>query len=180
MPAELPLMLLGLATGFVFGFLLQKSGVARFETIIGQFVFRDFTMLKVMLTAIIVGGVGVYGIHEFGGKDLVIKQAQMDAVLLGGLIFGAGMALLGYCPGTAVASAAQGNRDALAGLLGMFAGGAMFAENFSYYAATLLKRHDLGKPTLPDLTGLPAWLFFAALIAVALPLFAWLERRERS
>lgn len=57
MPAELPLLLLGLATGFVFGFLLQMSGVARFEAIIGQFVFRDFTMLKVMLTAIIVGGV---------------------------------------------------------------------------------------------------------------------------
>ena len=90
------------------------------------------------------------------------------------------MALLGYCPGTAVASAAQGSRDALAGLLGMFAGAALYAEHFSYFAETLLKRHDLGKPTLPSLTGLSPWVFFALLLAIALPLFRWLERRERA
>lgn len=180
MPAESVQLILGLLTGFVFGFLLQKARVARFETIVGQFLFRDFTMLKMMLTAIIVGGAGVYFIHGQGARALVVKQAQMDAVILGGLIFGAGMALLGYCPGTAVAGAAQGSRDALAGLLGMLAGAALYAEHYSYFAAGLLTRHDLGKPTLPGVTGLPAWLFFALLIAIALPLFRWLERRERA
>jgi len=97
-------------------------------------------------------------------------------VPLGGLVFGAGMVLLGYCPGTGIAAAAEGHRDALFGVLGMMVGAAFFAEVFDALRGTLLKWYDLGPMTLPEATGLPAWLILAALSLVAVLLFRFLDR----
>ena len=118
---------LGLITGFLFGFLLQKGGVTKYPVIVGQFLLRDFTVLKTMLTAVVVGGIGVYTLRAFGLASLHVKPAQLVAVSLGGLVFGVGMVLLGYCPGTGVAAAAEGKTDALFGVVGMMCGTMLFA-----------------------------------------------------
>ncbi len=173
-------LLLGLLTGFLFGFVLQKGHVTKFPVIVGQFLLRDFTVLKTMLTAIVVGGIGVYTLKALGLASLHVKPAQLAAVAAGGLVFGVGMALLGYCPGTGVAAAAEGNRDALFGVLGMLVGALLFAEVYAALGRTLMKWYDLGPLTLPAVTGLPAWTIFAALAAGALLLFRFLERRSRA
>ena len=99
----------GLLAGVAFGVLLQKGGVTRYATIVGQFLFTDYTVLKIMLTAILTGAVGVYGMLQLGWIDgLLVKPAQLAANAAGGLIFGVGMAGLGYCPGTGVGAAAEG------------------------------------------------------------------------
>ena len=85
-------LLLGLLTGFLFGFFLQKGHVSKFPVIVGQFLLRDFTVLKVMLTAIVVGGVGVYALHGMGLAGLHVKPAQLAAIALGGLVFEIGRA----------------------------------------------------------------------------------------
>lgn len=172
-------MLLGLAIGFAFGFLLQKGRVTKFEVIVGQFLLRDFTVLKVMLTAIVVGAVGVYALHGAGLATLSIKPALLVAIATGGVVFGFGMALLGYCPGTAVGAMAEGSRHAIAGVLGMLAGAALYAEAFGFLSGTLLKMANFGTKTLPDVTGIPAWAMIAALAAVAGLVFAAVERREK-
>lgn len=170
-------LLLGLATGFLFGFFLQKGHVAKFGVIVGQFLLRDFTVLKTMLTAIVVGGVGVYALKAMGLAALHVKPAQMAAVIGGGLVFGVGMALLGYCPGTGVAAAAEGHRDAWFGVLGMLVGAGVFAEVYESLAVPVLKLGDLGPVTLAQLLGVSPWLLLGGLAVAALLLFRFLERR---
>ena len=81
--------------GLLFGFLLHRGGVTDFDVIVRLFQFRDFTVLKVMMTAIAVGGVGIAILH---GQDLAqyhIKATNLLAVGLGAAIFGVGMVLYG-------------------------------------------------------------------------------------
>jgi hypothetical protein len=117
--ADPRILLLGALTGVIFGFLLQKGGVTRYNVIVNQFRFRDFTVLKTMLTAIVVGAVGVYAMQQTGMiKGLHVKAAEIGMNAVGGAIFGVGMVLLGYCPGTALAAVGQGSRDAAVGVGG--------------------------------------------------------------
>ena len=112
-------LLMGALTGLIFGFLLQKAHVTRFSVIAGQFLLKDFTVLKVMLTAVVVGAIGIYGMLLLG----LLEPGQMHihggagrGRPVGGVIFGIGMAVLGYCPGTGVAAIGDGSRHAIAGL----------------------------------------------------------------
>lgn len=96
--------------------------VAKFNVLIGQLLLPDFTVAKIMLTAIIVGMIGVFTPHHFGKIELHIKPTRIGANLIGGLVFGAGFALLGYCPGTGAAALGQGSWDVLFGIAGLVAG----------------------------------------------------------
>ena len=173
-------LLLGGLTGFVFGFLLQKGGVTRFDVIVGQFLLRDFTVAKVMLTAMVVGGAGVYGMLALGMiEGLHVKAAFLLANAVGGVIFGVGMAVLGYCPGTGVAAIGDGSRDAAAGVVGMLFGAATYAEAHAWFARHLLPVGDLGKETMVTLTGLSPWWFLGSLALAGLVAFGLLEHHDR-
>lgn len=174
-------LLLGAITGLVFGFLLQKGGVTRYNVIVNQFRFRDFTVLKTMLTAIVVGAIGIYAMLQLGMiKGLSVKGAELAMNAGGGLIFGVGMVLLGYCPGTALAAVGQGSRDAIVGIAGALVGAGVYAEAYPLLARTVEPIGKFGKITFADVTHVSPWWFIVALAAVAVALFAWLERRERS
>jgi uncharacterized membrane protein YedE/YeeE len=172
------ILALGLVTGLAFGFLLQKGRVTKFEVIVNQFLLRDFTVLKTMLTAIVVGGIGVYALADTGLTRLSVKPALLIANVAGGLIFGAGMVLLGLCPGTAVAALGEGNRRALAGIIGMVAGAALLTETYPYFADAV-RGIDLGNLTWPQATDVSPWFFLVGLAVLAAALFIALERWER-
>ena len=92
-------------------------------------------------------------------------------LIVGGLLFGAGFGLLGYCPGTAAAALGQGSWDALFGMAGLVAGSWMFAECSTSLERTLGKWGDLGKVLLPDLLHVPRGVFvvvFAAALTAGL------------
>jgi len=164
--------------GLVFGFLLHRGGVTDFNVIVRLFQFRDFTVLKVMMTAIAVGGVGIALLH---GQDLAqyhIKPANLLAVGLGAAIFGVGMVIYGYCPGTGLAAVATGRLDALAGMVGMILGGMAYALTFDWVAAHILPVGAYGKVRLPDLLGLPEWVCYAGLIGMTLGVFALVRKAE--
>jgi uncharacterized membrane protein YedE/YeeE len=167
-------LLAGAITGFLFGFLLQKGGVTRFEVIVNQFLLKDFTVLKVMGTAIVVGAVGVYGMLQLGMiEGLHIKSAHLLGNMLGGVIFGVGMAVLGYCPGTGVAAIGDGSRHAIPGVLGMLCGAALYAEADPWVSRHILNIASLGEETLVTATGLSPWWLIAALAVIAV-LGLWL------
>jgi hypothetical protein len=171
-------LLLGGLTGLAFGFLLQKGNVTRFKIIAGQFLMKDFTVLKVMLTAIVVGAIGIYGMRLTGileAGDMHIKNATLLGNALGGLIFGVGMAVLGYCPGTAVAAIGDGSRHAIAGVVGMVAGAAVYAEVYPWMKSHVLGIGDYQKATLASATGVSPWWFIAALVIIAVGVFLALE-----
>jgi uncharacterized membrane protein YedE/YeeE len=170
---------LAIPMGLLFGFLLHRGGVADYNVIVGQFRFRDFTVLKIMFTAILVGGVGVLVLHQTGHAAYHIKPANMLGVSLGSALFGVGMVLYGYCPGTAVVALATGSLHAVAGFLGMLAGGVLYAFSFRWVEANIQKVAALGKLRLPEVTGIPDWGWFGILAGVAAVVFWWIETRAQ-
>jgi len=175
-PALLPL---GIIFGFVFGWLLQRARLTDTNVIVAQLCLRDYTLFKVMLTAIIVGGIGVFFLHSGGFAAYHIKPANLLAEALGAVLFGIGMAIYGYCPGTGLAAIGTGSLHALAGVFGMLAGAIAFAFSFDWIKAELLPIAAAGPVRLPELTGIPDLAWFAALVVVAVPALLALERRSR-
>lgn len=169
--------LLGLVTGMVFGFLLQKGQVAKYRVIVGQFLLRDFTVVKVMGTAVGVGAIGIYAMQPLGWADLHIKPLLLGGVLAGGALFGIGMGLLGYCPGTSVAACGEGRRDAMFGVLGGLVGAGIFVAAYPWLKP-LRTWGDFGKLTLPAETDTSPWLWIGLAAIVAAVAFALLERRR--
>jgi len=170
----------GLLFGFVFGWLLHRGGVTDYNVIVRQFLLQDFTVLRVMFTAIVVGGVGVWLLHRQGLTNFHIKPAAMLAVVLGATLFGIGMVVYGYCPGTGVAAIGSGRLDALVGFFGMLAGGAAYALSYDWVASHLLPVADLGKKRLPDLAALPEGVWYAGLVLLAGCVFALVARLEKN
>ncbi|HEY8580780.1 MAG TPA: YeeE/YedE thiosulfate transporter family protein [Beijerinckiaceae bacterium] len=169
-------LVLAVAFGAAFGFLLHRGGVANFDVIVRQFLFRDHTVLKIMLTAIVVGGVGVFALVAAGYAQFHIKPATLLAIGLGAALFGVGMALYGYCPGTALAAIGGGSVHALVGAFGMIAGGVLYALTFDWVAATILPVWDIGKAQAPQLLGVGPATLLAGLALIALAFFALVEK----
>ena len=165
--------------GLLFGILLQKGRVTDYTVIVNLFRLRDWTVLRIMLTAILVGGIGVYALMSAGVLDTYhIKDTNLLGLLVGGALFGVGMVLYGYCPGTGVAAVATGSLHALVGMLGMIAGGIVYAVSFPWIKTHLLDVKSYGELRLTEVTGMPEWLLWVALAVVALIVFRLLPRRQ--
>jgi len=175
-PDSVKQLFLGFFFGAIFGFLLQKGGVAKYEVLLGALLLTNFTVMKIMLTAILVGMIGIFSMHALGLVKLHVKPTKYAANMCGGLIFGAGFALLGYCPGTGAAALGQGNMDAVAGILGLLAGSYLYAELSRKLDATILTWGNRGDIMLPDLMGLrifPFLMVFVPLLGGALAALHW-------
>lgn len=167
---------LGLLFGLAFGFLLQKGGVAKYHVLIGVLLLEDFTVIKVMLSAIVVGMVGVFAMYSLGMVKLHIKPTRYAANILGGLMFGIGFALVAYCPGTGAAALGQGNFDALAGILGLVVGSYLYAESSGLLGRSVMKWGDRGKLMLPELARMSPVAFillFAPFLIAVLIFLDW-------
>lgn len=167
-------ILVGLAMGLVFGLALEKSRVFEPGVIVGQMQLRNFTMLKVFLTAVATGLVVLAVMNGFGIIKLAPKATLYTADIVGGLILGAGITLAGACPGTVLAQVGAGYRDAWATL----AGGICGAMAFGYLEPTLKPwiSGGPGKLTLDQTMGLPFWLVALVLAALLVVLLVIMER----
>ena len=171
-------LVLGLLIGAVFGAALSLAGFSSPRLIVEMLRLRDLRLVKALGTALAVGVLGVALLDAAGLAHTGVKTLHVAAILAGGAIFGVGFALAGYCPGTALAGAAEGRADAPFAVLGGFAGTALFAALYDVVRPALIDPWTFGKPTFASVLGLPP-------LAVALPLggaAAWLlvvvRRRE--
>jgi len=170
-------LILGLATGAAFGFLLQKGRVLRFEKQVGALLLTDMTIVKFMLSAILVGMVGVAIMAHAGIIALSHKPMNLGAILLGATLFGAGWAVMGFCPGTSIGALGEGRWHALFAIAGMLVGAALYAELYPVFQSTVLAWKSFGKIGFPELLGIPPWVLVLGCWAGAIPLFAWFEKK---
>lgn len=137
--------------GIIFGFLLQKGGVAKYHVLIGQLSLEDFTVIKVMLSAIFTAMIGHKILLKKHQVKSHIKPFQPLANIGGGLIFGAGFAMAGFCPGTGAAAFGQGDFETIFYIVGMIVGSYLYAEGSDYLDRSVKSWKDKGKITLTEL-----------------------------
>ncbi len=171
------MLIYGLISGIVFGFLLQRAGVIRYDRQVGALRLMDMTIVKFMLSTVLVGMVGIYLLKDLGLAKLLFKPLNLGAIVLGGLCFGVGWALLGYCPGTSLGALGEGRYDALAGIAGMLGGAALYAEAYPKMQLSVLDWGRYGSLTLPQALGVNHWLVIAVFVAGGLALFRWFEKK---
>lgn len=171
-------LMYGLVTGILFGFLLQKGRVLRYDKQIGALRLKDMTIVKFMLSAIVVGMIGTYLLVDLGLAKLSIKPMIVGAIVIGGLLFGIGWGLFGYCPGTSMGAVGEGRIDGLWGIAGMLAGAALFAEAFPLLKTTVLTWGNYGNITIPKTLGVNHWLIIIPFVIGTTLLFRWLEKNK--
>ena len=172
---------LALVIGIAFGWFLERSGTGSARKLAGQFYLRDLTVFKVMFTAIITAMLGLFWLGWIGFIDVsrvYVPETFLAPQLVGGLVFGAGFALGGLCPGTSCVSAATGRIDGLAVVIGMFAGvlgmGVLFDRFKTFYESTAR-----GSFTLPQLLNVSYGVVVFGIVIAALAGFRGAEALER-
>mgnify|MGYP006290854977 CR=1 FL=1 len=171
-------LLYGVITGFIFGFLLQKAHVLRYDKQVGALRLIDMTIVKFMLSAVVVGSIGIYLFKDLGLVQLSMKSTSLGAQLVGGALFGVGWGLLGYCPGTAVGALGEGRFDAFWGILGMICGGGLYAVAYPFTKAYIIPIGNYGKINLSQITGIHHWIIILILTVLAILLFRFFESRK--
>lgn len=171
------MLVYGLVTGMLFGFFLQKALVLRYDKQVGALRLFDMTIVKFMLSTVLVGMVGVYLLKDLGLVKLDVKATVLGGTIIGSLIFGIGWGFLGYCPATQLGALGEGRWDALWGILGMLAGAVVFAEAYPALKKTVLTWGDLGEITFPQVVGLNHWFVIPVFVIGGLALFRWFEKK---
>jgi hypothetical protein len=173
---------LAVLLGLGFGYCLERAGFGSARKLTAVFYLFDMSVVKVMFTAIVTAMVGLFVLSAIGLLDLsglYLEPTSYAAQLLGGLVFGAGFIIGGYCPGTSIAAMATGRKDGAAFALGMLGGVMAYAE-FTPGLDAWIKATSQGELTLPGITGISmGWwtLAFVAFLLAAARGMDWLQRR---
>ncbi len=178
-------LLVALLIGVAFGWCLERAGMGSARKLAGQFYFTDLTVFKVMFSAIVTAMLGAFWLGRVGMIDLsrvYVPETYLLPQIAGGLVFGAGFAVGGLCPGTSCVAAVTGRGDGAMLVAGMFAGvlttGLFFNPLQKFYEST-----PRGAYTLPQLFHLPYGVVVMFVVAAALLGFRaaeWIERRSAS
>lgn len=175
-------VLSALLIGLLFGYVLEGAGFGSPRRLLGQFYLRDWSVFKVMFTAVIVAALGLWLFATLGWlrpNGVFVPQLLLVGTALGGVMVGAGFAIGGYCPGTSAVGLASGRIDALVFMLGMVLGSTFFAVVYDSIAAWVYAPAEVAR-TLPEWLGLPPIAVIAALTVLAVLGFrlgSWCEAK---
>jgi hypothetical protein len=175
-------LVVAVTLGAAFGWFLERGGLGNARKLAAQFYLTDFTVLKVMFSAILTAMLGLFWLGKLGVVDVArvyVPETYLVPQLIGGIVFGAGFVIGGLCPGTSCVAAATGRLDGLAVLGGMLGGVWLFGEAFpilqGFYESTAR-----GTLTLPALLGMPHGFVVFAVVVTALAAFVGAARLERA
>lgn len=124
-----------LIIGIAFGWCLEQAGFGSSRKLSGIFYFRDMSVLKVMFSAVIttILGLGILiGTGLLRAESIFVPDTILGAQVVGGLIFGIGFVIGGWCPGTAAVGASSGKIDAIFFIIGALLGSYIFNLSFGY------------------------------------------------
>jgi len=122
-----------LGAGILFGFALSRVGASDYDLIYHMFSGQNLKLAFVMITAIIVGAIGMkllalLGNKGYKGIKITINKKKLNLyTVLGGIVFGVGWAISGACPGTILAQIGEGKLLGLFTFLGLIAGTYLYA-----------------------------------------------------
>ena len=167
-----------LIIGFLFGWMLHKGGMTRYHKIVNVFRFTDLAVLKFMMSSLVVGMAGIYLLTDLGVvPNIPVTATYVVGNLIGGLMFGVGMAAGGVCAAPVAAGSGEGRLDYIVpGVAGMLVGALLFGLTYNQVYPALSKIANAGNVVLPDLIGTNHWLVIALFGAITLALFYALER----
>ncbi len=173
-----------LLIGVLFGFWLERAGFGSSRKLAAIFYRRDFAVLKVMFSAMATAAVGLWLLESFGliaTAELFRPRTIWAPVVAGGLLFGVGFVMAGFCPGTALVGLGSGGLDALVFLVGASVGSLGFLAAWPWLE-NWMKLGDQGVLTWPDLLNLPTGVVAVAVVVIAVSAFwaadRWLLRPE--
>ena len=172
-------LLYALLVGVAMGALIQRVGASSPRMILASLRLEDLTIIKFIATTIAVGTVVAYLLSLWMPMHFDIKPTYVIGVALGGLIFGVGFAVAGYCPGPCVVGIGEGRRDALAALLGGVFGALVFTLVYTLIEGALIKPMNYGKITLASVLHLPAVVVAVGLAAVFLTAVTMMPTERR-
>lgn len=167
-----------LLVGFGFGWCLQKAGLSRYDRIVNVFRFRDLAVLKFLLTALVTAAIGIRALQTLGlAAPVPVPSTYLVGNLAGGVVFGVGMALSGFCPGTVAAGAGEGRLDYLIpGGLGLYTGALLYGFAYDRVMPALSAVARLGNVTFAETLRVEPWLVVALFLEITLLTFYVLER----
>jgi hypothetical protein len=173
-------LIVALCLGIAFGFFLERGGLGSARKLTAQFYHTDLSVFKIMFTAIITAMAGLFWLSWTG--FLALSQVHVLPTYLipqtvGGLIFGVGFVMGGYCPGTSCVAAATGKIDGFIFLIGMMSGILLFGELFPQLEG-FYNSSSLGQITFPELIGLPSNVLVLAITLLAVGGFVLAGRIE--
>ncbi len=173
----------GLLCGVLFGWVLESAGFGSPCKLTGQFRLNDWSVLKVMFTAIVVSAFGLWALQALGWMDpdaVFVPSALLLAAAIGGALIGAGFAVGGYCPGTSVVGLFSGRLDAGVFLIGLLLGTWVFAGLYGPTIQALMEAAEvMSGDTLPDALGIAPWTVVLAMAAALLGVYVLGQRFER-
>ncbi|MCC6612842.1 MAG: YeeE/YedE family protein [Anaerolineae bacterium] len=179
--------IIALFLGVFFGFALNKAGLTKYHKIVNVFRLTDLAVLKFMMTALIVSMSGLYLLRGLGLITFPnVPATYIAGNVIGGLIFGVGMALSGFCPGTCAAGSGEGKLDYLIpGVLGFLVGAALYGLTYPQVFPAISAIANVGNVVIPDLWNLSP--FFTVVLFAVLSIFlfylidrAGLHRKDRA
>ena len=166
--------------GFIFGAILMYAKLNRFNTISGLAILEDLAVVKTIVLAIGIGVILLSIEISLGYASYHIKPFMLGGILLGGLIFGIGMAILGYCPGTLAISVGEGSIDALLGIVGGLLGGLVYTLTLPSMQSIL--GPDLGAISLNTLVASKTMFYILIFSIGALFIYIsfWLNKKDKT
>ncbi|MBF0465069.1 MAG: YeeE/YedE family protein [Nitrospirae bacterium] len=142
----------GFILGSLLGIILQKGRLCKYDVVSGMFRLQDFTFWRIGTPLLMIGMIVVFLFKDLGIIQLHVPATVVFAQLFGGVIFGAGLAIAGYCPAIAAGALGEGHLDALAAMVGIVFGSIVYAEVFDgsklYHIISYI---NLGNVTFPDI-----------------------------
>jgi uncharacterized membrane protein YedE/YeeE len=171
-------IIIGLLTGIAFGAILARVGASSYGMITNMLRLKDLTVMKFFFLAIAVGSVGMYLVDAIGTAHIGIAPFYPLGIIVGGLIFGIGWALSGYCPGTSLVAMAEGKADAAVTVLGGLFGAIALVLTWDYIKPALVDPLNQGSQSLAEILGANGLLVAAFLAAIIIAFVAYIDHVE--
>ncbi len=176
---DLPVAIGALISGALFGFLIKKGGISRFDTIVRQLLLKDFTLLKIILSAALTAAIALYLQDWISIRPQpLLSSMPVQMAALGGGVFGVGLAIIGYTPSTVVAAIGEGKKEAVFGFLGMVVGSILFSFIYPIFRKSQLAFDSTCQKTVHQFFGMAELISIMGLLLLLFGVYRYSKKKR--